>query len=89
MKYTLTTQQLSSVLADEVVILNHVKGFYYGLDNVGALVWEYLSNNTAITLDELVGHVKENYAVETETCKADVQELLDELLQEKLVEVIA
>ncbi len=87
MKYKLSSQQLSSSLSDEIVILNHAKGFYYGLDNVGALVWDYLGK-TAASVDEIVAQVKENYDVGTDTCQSDVQELLNDLLKEKLVEIV-
>ena len=35
MKYQLTSEQISSKVAGETVILNHSKGAYYGLDEVG------------------------------------------------------
>lgn len=87
MKYKLSAQQISTTIADETVILDHAKGIYYGLDEVGTLIWDYLGK-TAASVDELVAQVKENYEVETKTCQTDVEELLNELMKEKLVEIV-
>lgn len=87
MKYQLTADQISSKVAGETVILNHSKGAYYGLDEVGVLVWDTLEKGPQ-TLDELCGAVTEAYEVDAETCKTDVNALLKELIAEKLVEKI-
>lgn len=78
---------MSSNLGDEVVILDHKKGFYYSLDNVGQMVWDYIQKQTT-TLDELVVLVEEKYDVKVEILRTDIQELLDDLLKEKLIEIV-
>ncbi len=78
---------MSSSLGDEVVILNHRDGVYYGLEEVGMLVWEQLQTAPQ-TIEQLTEKVCENYDIEAEICRADIQQLLADLIKEKLVEAI-
>jgi hypothetical protein len=77
---------MSSSLGDEVVILNHKDGVYYGLEEVGMLVWEQLQAAPQ-TVAELADKVCEKYEITPEKCQADIQNLLNDLVKEKLVEV--
>lgn len=85
MKYKLTSQQIASQVGDEIVILNHNKGAYYGLDEVGALVWNNLEKEPK-TLDALCEAVTTQYDIDKETCQEDIELLLKDLISEKLVE---
>lgn len=85
MKYKLTSQQIASQVGDEIVILNHNKGAYYGLDEVGALVWNNLEQEPK-TLDALCEVVISEYDIDKETCQEDIELLLKDLISEKLVE---
>jgi len=86
MKYKLTSQQIASNVGGEIVILNHNKGEYYGLDEVGALVWNSLEEQPQ-TLDSLCSAVLEDYDIDKQTCLEDIELLLKDLISEKLVEV--
>ncbi|MCF2443091.1 PqqD family peptide modification chaperone [Dyadobacter sp. CY345] len=86
MKYKLTSQQIASNVGGEIVILNHNKGEYYGLDEVGALVWNSLEEKPQ-SLDSLCETVLEDYDIDKQTCLADIESLLKDLISEKLVEV--
>jgi hypothetical protein len=88
MKYKLTSQQIASKVGGEIVILNHNKGAYYGLDEVGALVWNNLEEEPK-TLESLCNAVLSAYDIDQETCQEDVELLLKDLISEKLVEVTA
>jgi hypothetical protein len=88
MKYKLTSQQIASKVGGEIVILNHNKGAYYGLDEVGALVWNNLEEEPK-TLEALCDAVLSAYDIDQETCQEDVELLLEDLISEKLVEVTA
>jgi hypothetical protein len=85
MKYRLTSEQIASKVAGETVILNHSKGAYYGLDEVGGLVWELLEKGPH-TKEQLCDAVLSAYDVEMEDCEADVEDLLNDLISERLVE---
>ncbi len=86
-KYQLTNRQMSSSLGDEVVILNHRDGVYYGLEEVGMLVWEQMQAAPQ-TIDNLTEKVCNEYDIEPSICQADIQNLLADLIKEKLVEVV-
>ncbi|SEI77011.1 Coenzyme PQQ synthesis protein D (PqqD) [Dyadobacter koreensis] len=86
MKYKLTSQQIASNVGGEIVILNHNKGEYYGLDEVGALVWNSLEEEPQ-TLDSLCSAVLEDYDIDKQTCLEDIELLLKDLISEKLVEL--
>ncbi len=85
MKYRLTTNQIASKVAGEMVILNHKKGEYFGLDDVGVTVWELLEQGPK-TIQELCDMVTFQYEVKPATCMEDIGGLIRELMAEKLVE---
>ncbi len=87
MKYQLTSEQISSKVAGETVILNHSKGAYYGLDEVGVLIWDTLEKGPQ-TIEALCEAVTSEYDVDPDTCKDDIDGLLKDLISEKLVEII-
>lgn len=87
-KYKILSTQTSTNLGDEVVILDHQRGLYYSLDSVGQTVWNYVQEKPA-TLEELVAIVGEKYEVDEQVLKEDIQELIDDLLKEKLIEATA
>lgn len=87
MKYQLTSEQISSKVAGETVILNHSKGAYYGLDEVGVLIWDTLEKGPQ-TIETLCDVVTSEYDVDPTTCKSDIDGLLKDLISEKLVEII-
>lgn len=59
-------------------------GFYFGLDEVGALVWRRLQ--APASLEELVEHVLAEYDVDPQQCSDDLARLLGELREHGLIE---
>lgn len=76
---------ISTELDGEVIILNTVKGVYFGLDAVGALIWSCLQKPTA--LGEVRDAVLREYEVDAALCEADVITLVQNLVAQELVEV--
>ena len=85
MKYKLSSQQIASKVAGETVILNYGKGAYYGLDEVGVRIWDTLEKGPQ-TIDTLCDAVTEEYDIDADTCKSDIDILLKDLISEGLVE---
>lgn len=85
--YRLTAHQISSNLEGEVIILDHEKGVYFGLDEIGALLWSELQKG-AQTLERLCEVVMNEYEVEETVCRKDISLLLSDLIREKLVEEV-
>jgi hypothetical protein len=77
--------QISSDLAGEVVMLNLKNGTYYGLDQVGARIWELIQapQPVAAVRDTIVAE----YEVTAERCEADLLVLLGQLADAELIEV--
>ncbi|MGR3809354.1 PqqD family protein [Jiulongibacter sp. NS-SX5] len=87
-KYTLSNLQVSTSMGGESVILNHEAGTYFNLNDVGSSVWKILESGPA-TLDELSVSIAEQYETTVDDCKGDIEQLLKELMDEKLVEKIS
>ena len=77
--------QVSSDLGGEVAILDLERGTYYGLDEVGARIWELVQEPAAVS--EVQATVIEEYDVEPARAERDVLALLQRLAEEGLVEV--
>jgi hypothetical protein len=77
--------QVSSELGEEVAILDLKAGMYYGLDSVGARVWELIQRPKSIR--EIWNVLLEEYEVDPERCERDLLALLQRLVDEGLVEV--
>jgi hypothetical protein len=86
-RYKLSDHQVSTSLLNESVILNHSKGEYYGLNEIGTKVWDLIKESPK-SCRELVTLILEEYEVEESQCTLDIENLLEELLNEKLIEKI-
>jgi hypothetical protein len=77
--------QVSSDLGGEKAILDLKAGMYYGLDDVGARVWDLIQEprNVGDIRDILL----EEYDVAPERCERDLLALLQRLADEELIEV--
>ncbi len=77
--------QVSCDLQGEAAILNLKNGVYYGLDPVGARIWDLIQEPRAVTgvRDALL----EEYEVGPDACERDLVGLLQELAAHGLIEV--
>lgn len=80
-----TKDQVSCDLAGEAAILNIKSGVYYGLDPVGARIWNLMQEPRKVA--EIQSEITNEYEVEPERCARDLVGLLDKLLAEGLIEV--
>src|SRR5258708_3433352 len=77
--------QVSSILGQEAVILHLGKGKYYGLNEVGAVIWELLQE--PISASKIAGEVASRFEVTSKQSLSDVLQLLNRLRQAKLIEI--
>jgi hypothetical protein len=77
--------QVSCDLAGEAAILNIKNGVYYGLDPVGARIWNLMQEPRAVA--EIQNAITNEYDVEPERCRRDLVGLLEKLFAEGLIEV--
>jgi hypothetical protein len=76
---------VSCDLDGEAAILNLKDGVYYGLDPVGAKIWNLIQK--PIRLNDVVEIIWDEYDVDINRCKDDIFELVEELLNNGLVKV--
>lgn len=80
-----TTDQLSTRLGDEIVILGLRDSVYYGLSDVGARIWDLIQ--APRTLTEIVDVIVSEYEVGREDAAAGLVQLLRELETRGLVAI--
>ena len=74
---------VSCALLEEVVILNLSTGIYFGLNPLGAAVWEFIQEPKQI--GEVVDHLLDNYEVAREVCEQQTAVLLQQLVKHELI----
>jgi len=77
--------QVSSDLGSEAAILNLKNSVYYGLDPIGARVWQLIQEPT--TIAQIRDVLRAEYDVEEAQLEADIRDLLQELAAQGLVEI--
>ncbi len=77
--------QVSSTVEGEAVILNLETGVYYGLNPVGAWVWDAIQ--TPRTLAQIHEDLVAEFDVDIERGEQDLVALLEELAAARLIEV--
>jgi len=80
-----TRNQVSCDLGGEVAILDVKSGIYYGLNDIGARIWNLIQEPQSV--EAICQRILEEYAVEADRCAQDVLTLLRELVGNGLIEV--
>jgi len=82
-KVKIPAQVMARMIGDETVILDLANGTYYGLDPVGARIWQLMAEG--LTLAQICKVMLANYEVTREDIERDVSALSQTLLEKKLV----
>jgi hypothetical protein len=82
-KPTIPAQVMARQVGDETVILDLGSGTYFGLDPVGARIWQLIGEGRS--LGEICDTMLDEYDVSREALELDVVELADKLLEQKLI----
>ncbi|SRR5687767_14851561 len=77
--------QLTSDIGSETVILGLSSGRYYGVEAVGARIWQLIQEPTAVA--DVRQTIVLEYEVDPERCEADLLKLLQRMIDAGLVEV--
>jgi hypothetical protein len=78
--------QVSCDLDGEAAVLNLATGTYYGLDRVGATIWQHIQ--TPASIRDIGEALVTRYEVDAITAKSDLVSFLTEMMQEGLVELL-
>src|SRR4051812_27785168 len=77
--------QVSADLNGEAVVLTLPAGVYYGMNNVGARVWELVREPRRVSV--ICEVIVSEFAVDPSACHADVVSFLEHLRAEGLIDV--
>jgi hypothetical protein len=80
-----TSEQVSCPLGEESAILNLKNSVYYGMNPVGARVWNLVQQPKSVV--QLRDALLEEYEVDAERCERDLLDLLEQMRLEGLIEV--
>jgi hypothetical protein len=86
-RVTIRGDVLFRVLDGEAVLLDLVSGTYFGLDPVGTEIWGMLGDGA--TIGEIRAAIVARYDVDAATARADLEDLVADLVKRGLVEVSA
>lgn len=84
-KISVPGEVMSRLVGEETVILDLVSGTYYGLDPVGARIWDLLVDGR--TLGEVCACMLEEFEVSREEIERDVLGLISSLREKNLIAV--
>jgi len=81
--WQISDQAIANTVGDEMVVLHLANGTYFGLDPVGAILWETLAKGEppAHACDTIL----ERYEIDRETVERDLREFLGELAEGDLI----
>lgn len=84
---TIPQDVMARTVGDETVILDLASGTYYGLDPVGARIWQLMAAGQ--TLTQVCDVMLAEYNVTRENIERDMLALVQTLLDKRLVSVCA
>jgi len=84
-KVVATKDQIFSELQGEAVILDINSGVYYGLNQVGASIWNLIQDPK--TVKEIRDALLAEYEVDSKACETDILILLEDLVTKGLIEI--
>ncbi len=82
-RWRTSDQAIANDVADETVILHLGSGTYFGLDPIGAKLWEALKHGAAPV--SIFDGILAEYAVDRPTLEKDLRDLLEELAANDLI----
>ena len=84
-RVTVTDHVIVRQLGDESVMLDMASGYYFGLDPVGARIWQLLSETSSLA--EIVERLAQEYDVTPEQANSDLVRFVEELKAHGLLNV--
>jgi hypothetical protein len=76
---------LSSMLENEIVMMDTQNGAYIGLNDVSSTIWNYLENE--LTAGELVDRLLDDYDVNRTDCELQTLECLNKMESQGIISV--
>ncbi len=76
---------LSCDLQGEAVVLNLQSGTYFGLNPMGARIWELIQKPAKVS--DVLHELLEEYEVDASLCEADLVSFLNQLREQNLLKI--
>ena len=86
LKYIQNAEIIQSKIGEEVVMLDMESGFYFGLNSVASVIWGMMEGGIEFPI--LVEKLMEQFEVDRELCESDTKELIDQLLEKKIIRIV-
>jgi len=83
MRYSRNEGVVTGRVGEEMVMLDMEQGKYFGLNEVATMIWELLKD--PLTAEELTAALTEEYEVNEEECRQEVEEWIGEMERRGLV----
>jgi hypothetical protein len=81
-----TPDQVSSKVGNEAVVLNIKTGIYFGLNDVGAVIWGLIQEPVPVA--RVIQALLDEYDVDPKQCRDEVLNLMKDLSNAALIEVM-
>jgi hypothetical protein len=82
-RYIHNKEIIQSKIGEEVVMLDMESGFYFGLNSVASVIWKMMEQE--ISFDLMIERLMGTFNVERSLCESDTKELIDQLLEKKII----
>jgi len=82
-KVTILPNAVARQVGEETVILHLGSGTYFGLDAVGARIWQLIAEGKS--LDEICDVILDEYEVSRPDLERDLEILIEDLLKQDLI----
>ena len=82
-RLSIPTQVMSRLVGEETVLLDLASGHYFGLDAVGQLIWESVSEGKCLA--DAVDAIVAEYEVDRSQAEADVTAFANQLIERGLL----
>lgn len=83
MKYQRNSKTISGRLSDELVMMDMDKGKYFSLNPVATRIWDLLAD--PMSVEELCNLLMDEYEVEANQCKKDVEDVIAKMKKLNIV----
>lgn len=83
LRYQAIQEHLCCELNNEAIILSLENGKYYGINPVGARIWELLQNSASVP--EIERTLLREYDVDEEMCRQEIAAFLERMIAEGLI----
>ena len=84
-RVVVSKDQVSCDLEGEAAILNLKNSVYYGLDPVGARVWQLIQEPTSLA--QIRDVLRAEYDVDASQLETDIRELIEQMAEQGLIEI--